>query len=208
MSPYEVYDLVFSLLSIGITSLLTVLIIIQTKKLTKKQQELDKALNESQREIQQRQLKLDLYNYRREIYRNIIKIYRFCELSNLFFTYCDYKKRKPDEIKKYYDRTEQLCYQNPTELSLILLESKYLLPEELSNIIFKIKVDFDELRGDMAAPQALCEIMTDEEKEKLLPLQIKEKMIDAQMRIKSILNTKEFIIDRMSSELDISKLEK
>lgn len=218
MSPYELHDLVFSLLSIGITTLLTVLII-QTNRLNKKQQKLDKtlnesqrelqlALNQSQRELQQRQLKLDLYNYRREVYRNILKVYTFCSNTQFFFEYEDYKKLTPKTIEKYHRINEQISYDNPSELSQILIEAKYLFPEDVSNIVLQIQKDFDTLLGDMNAPKKLYNIITQEErKTKLSPL-IEEKMTDAQNRVKSILDTKEFIIERISSELDISKLEK
>lgn len=208
LSPYEIWDIVLSIISVIVSSVLTALIIIQTKKLTKKQQELDKALNESQRELQQRQLKLDLYNYRREVYRNILKVYTFCINTQFFFEYENYKKLTPKTIEEYHRINEQMSYDNPAELSQILIEAKYLFPEDISDIILQIQKDFDTLLGDMNAPQKLYNIMKEEQRQtKLAPL-IEEKMTDAQNRVKSILDTKDFIIEKISSELDISKLEK
>lgn len=208
MNLYEILDIILSAVNFFVSAVLTIFIILQTKKLNDKQQELDKALNESQREIQQRQLKLDLYNYRREIYRNILKVYTFCGNTQFFFEYEDYKKLTPKTIEEYHRINEQMSYDNPSELSQILIEAKYLYPEDISDIVLQIQKDFDTLLGDMNAPKKLYNIMTEEErKTKLSPL-IEKKMTDAQNRVKSILDTKEFIIERISSELDISKLEK
>lgn len=84
MTTYEISDIIFSAIGVISTFVLTIIIIAQTSKLNKKQQKLEKSINDSQLALQKRQLKLDMYAYRREMYINLISFFDFCDIIKQF----------------------------------------------------------------------------------------------------------------------------
>jgi len=64
-------------LGVIITSILTFIIIWQTGKINQKQIDLDRKLSEQQISLQKRQIRVDIFPYRREIYHNIFKVMEF-----------------------------------------------------------------------------------------------------------------------------------
>lgn len=211
MSTYEVHDLVFSLFSIGITSLLTVLIIIQTKKLTKKQQELDKVLNESQRELQQRQLKLDLYNYRRDVYVNLAKIYEFTKIANVFLfeDEKDIYSDVPAKAKSILEITGYIVRIDNSDVSSVLAESNCLFSEKISSEINFINHDFAMIWITLNQLSNKNEENKKQQKQNSTEgIVIKAMVNDLQFKIDQILKHKDTVMDNIKSELDVSNLEK
>lgn len=211
MSPYEVHNLVFSLFSIGITSLLTVLIIIQTKKLTKKQQELDKVLNESQRELQQRQLKLDLYNYRRDVYVNLAKIYEFTKIAKVFLFdgEKDIYSNVPAKAESILRVTGYIVRIDNSDVSSVLAESNCLFSEKISKQINFINHDFAMIWITLnQLSNRKDENKEQEEQNSTEDLIIRSMVNDLQFKIEQILNHKDTVMDDIKAELDVANLEK
>lgn len=211
MSPYEVHDLVFSLLSIGITSLLTVLIIIQTKKLTKKQQELDKVLNESQRELQQRQLKLDLYNYRRDVYVNLAKIYKFTKIAKVFLFdgEKDIYSNVPSKAESILRITGYIVRIDNSDVSSALAESNCLFSKVVSDKINYTNHNFAMIWITLNQLSNKKEDNKEQQKQnKTEDIEIKEMVDDLKFQIGRIEKDKIFVMDSIKAELDVANLEK
>lgn len=206
-SPYEIWDIVLSIISVIVSSVLTALIIRQTKKLNDKQQELDKMLNESQKELQQRQLKLDLYNYRRGIYINLAKIYDFTEFAKVMIV--DDKSIKYEIAKNLANTTIKISKKfveiNSSEISSVLVEANCLFNTDISEKILCTNYNYKMLWIDLNELITLDKKMHSDKKYNML---LEEFVDDAKFRINEILATKDIIMDSIKTELDVSNLEK
>lgn len=137
MNLYEKLDIILSAVNFFVSAVLTIFIILQTKKLNDKQQELDKALNESQNELQQRQLKLDLYNYRRDVYVNLAKIYEFTKIAKVFLFdgEKDIYSNVPSKAESILRITGYIVRIDNSDVSSALAESNCLFSKEVSDKI-------------------------------------------------------------------------
>lgn len=89
---------IISLIDVIITTVLTGVIIWQTYSLHKKQQELEERINNSQLEMQQKQLRLEIYNYRRTVYSHLIRVFDFCSRFQRLYDMFD---EKDDMVQKF-----------------------------------------------------------------------------------------------------------
>lgn len=89
---------IISLIDVIITTVLTGVIIWQTYRLHKKQQELEERINNSQLEMQQKQLRLEIYNYRRTVYSHLIRVFDFCSRFQRLYDMFD---EKDDMVQKF-----------------------------------------------------------------------------------------------------------
>ena len=69
-------NLTISLLSFVVTSILTIVIIVQTSKLAKKQKEQEIIINKQQQDWQKRQMRIDTFDYKNNIYRALYKVFQ------------------------------------------------------------------------------------------------------------------------------------
>jgi hypothetical protein len=74
----KLISIFIALSSLVITSFLTFLIIKQTKKLNRQQMQIEESINLKQIEIQKRQLRIDSYPYKREIYCYVFAVLELC----------------------------------------------------------------------------------------------------------------------------------
>jgi|GEM_PF-2165024 len=138
-----------------ITTILTVKIIRQTKNLNDKQDEfeeknakeraaLDKQLNEQQLEMQRKQLRVDTFPYKREIYKNTFRIMEFCHNIK---QYLDLPVEQFDAEKWYtlYKGTCEKFVPNEYEALWSMRESEYLLPPEIFFCVKDIRQSFDKI---------------------------------------------------------------
>lgn len=207
MNLYEKLDIILSAVNFFVSAVLTIFIILQTKKLNDKQQELDKALNESQNELQQRQLKLDLYNYRREVYVNLAKIYEFTKIAKVFLfdDEKDIYSNVPTKAKMILEITGYIVRIDNSDISSVLAESNCLFSKEISKHIDSINHDFEIMwiyLNQLANPKER------QEQNDTIDTITKEMVDNLQFKIDQILKHKDFVMDSIKEELDVANLEK
>ncbi len=83
---WDIVNGITSIMGVIITSLLTFIIISQTHKLNLKQTQMEEKINSQQIQLIKRQIKVDSFPYKRDIYLNIFRIFEFThffmEMSN------------------------------------------------------------------------------------------------------------------------------
>lgn len=211
MNLYEKLDIILSAVNFFVSAVLTIFIILQTNRLNKKQQKLDKALNESQRELQQRQLKLDLYNYRRDVYVNLANIYEFTKIANIFMfgVKKDIYSDASIEAKFILEIAGYIVKINNSDISSVLAESNFLFSDKVSNQInfiyhefLKIWITLNQLSNKNEKNKEQQELNND------IDIVTKETVDDLKYRIDKILKHKDVVMNDIKSELDVSNLEK
>lgn len=197
-------NLTISFLSFVVTSILTIVIIAQTSKLAKKQNEQEIKINEQQQDWQKRQMRIDTFDYKNNIYRALCKVFQLTgEIVDIFPKIRIYEKEM-DQLCQLFDILLSQLKIDVSETLWLFKQAEYILPENIYASVRDIAKDFDELTGDIGKfkfyPTILTPEEVDAEKNKLLD--------DIQYRAEQINRHVLFITTIMPHELDISALEK
>lgn len=197
-------NLAISFLSFVVTSILTIVIIAQTSKLAKKQNEQEIKINEQQQDWQKRQMRIDTFDYKNNIYRALCKVFQLTgEIADIFPKIRLYEKEM-DQLCQLFDILLSQLKIDVSETLWLFKQAEYILPENIYASVRDIAKDFDELTGDIGKFKFYPTILTPEEvvteKNKLLD--------DIQYRAEQINRHVLFITTIMPHELDISALEK
>ena len=211
LETIALWEMIFTGVSALFTLVLTTIIIIQTSKLHKNQQnlerhieknqgELQKKLNQSQIEMQQRQIKLDVYKYRREVYLSLIKVFRFCDsIENAINTVKSIKQSPSNFLQMLIINKKQYVEGNSDFLD-ILLESKHLFDD----IIYeKIKATTEYFNLILSCTAILEYNTKDEDFD--FAMQTMKSCIEC---IEKICEEKNILLQLLEHELNVSNLEK
>lgn len=186
------------------TLILTGIIIYQTSKNSRKQLELTKNINQQQKSIQKRQLKVDIYPYKREIYVHLTKVYEFTHTLNNLFERIDLKIKSGKDIFGIYQNLQKQFVPDVFETLWRLRESKYIMPSSLCNNIDLIRTNFDEILTLLYSFNLYADILTPEEFDEIKISSLEK--IEASCKI--ILSNRNLIESMIIEELNISNLEK
>ena len=197
-------NLAILFLSFVVTSILTIVIIAQTSKLAKKQNEQEIKINEQQQDWQKRQMRIDTFDYKNNIYRALCKVFQLTgEIADIFPKIRLYEKEM-DQLCQLFDILLSQLKIDVSETLWLFKQAEYILPENIYASVRDIAKDFDELTGDIGKfkfyPTILTPEEVDAEKRKLLD--------DILYRAEQINRHVLFITTIMPQELDISALEK
>lgn len=200
----NIINLITNFLGMVFTISLTGIIISQTSKNSRKQLELTKNINQQQSSIQKRQIKVDIYPYKREIYVHLTKVYEFTNTLNDLLERIDLKIKSGKDIFGIYQNLQKQFVPDVFETLWRLRESKYILPSSICNTIDVIRTNFDEIQTLLYSFNLYSEILTTEEFEKIKISNLEK--IEASC--KSILRKRNQIESQLIEELNISNLEK
>jgi len=200
----NIITMIINILGIVFTIILTGIIIFQTSKNSRKQLELTKNINQQQNSIQKRQIKLDIYPYKREIYVHITKVYEFTHTLNQLFERIDLKNKSGKDIFGIYQGLQKQFILDVFETLWSLRESKYILPSSISNTIDDIRTNFDEIQSLLYSFNFYDNILTQEEFNEIKISNLEK--IEASCKI--ILSNRNMIESQLIDELNISNLEK
>ena len=186
---------IISLIDVIITTVLTGVIIWQTYSLHKKQQELEERINNSQLEMQKRQLKVEVFDKRRKIRTVLYGISDFCD---------NYMKllepSKHEEISvSYYSMTfkilENKQIQNEINLDELVSDSKNLFDNELYELIASIISNY---KTAINMSTLVCSgFLKDNDKNKI--------WIDSALeKVQYISDNIEFALESIDKKMDVS----
>lgn len=205
------WEMVFTGASALFTLVLTIIIIRQTSKLHKNQQELEERLdksqselqeklNQSQIEMQQRQIKLDVYEYRREVYLGLTKIFNLCSSIKSLMDELKIDTFEPDEFLLILEKEMSEHIADNSDIVYSLKESKHLFNVE---IFERIKIVDENFKAILSCITILNFYKGNEDDK------ISETITKSGIRyVKTICNEKEELIELLDKELDVSNLEK
>lgn len=130
-------------LGVIVTTILTYKIIKQTKsifenqvkweaKINRRQMDLQNELNEQQIEIQKRQIRVDLFHYKRELYVNLLKVIELSShLTEGIVTFDNLYNKSCEELSVIYKSCKKQFIGDVEKVILSISESSYLMPEDI-----------------------------------------------------------------------------
>lgn len=193
-------DLSISMLSFVVTSVLTIVIIMQTSKLAKKQSKQDLLINKQQEDLQKRQMRIDTFDYKNTIYHALYKVFQMTAEIEDIFSHVNLGQKDMAQLYMMFEIIREQLKIDVSETMWLFKQAEYILPENIYLSVSAISRDFNELTGDIGKlklfPAILNEDELSEEKENLLD----DILFRAQQINKHVL----FIESIMPIELDIT----
>jgi hypothetical protein len=201
---WEIISGVVSIIEVIISSLLTFIIIKQTYKLNKMQNAMEEKLNYQQSLLQKRQIKIDTFPYKRELYLNLFKVLEFSNFLTETLFKLDISNKSAADIYQIYKVAEENYLGDSIEIVGSLRESEYILPLNISSTVVVINKTFDNICARFMVLGTLSKALTNEELQKTKTLNIdsiKEGCLLINSRVP-------FLQSIMAKELDISTLDR
>lgn len=197
-------NLAISLLSFIVTSVLTVVIIGQTSKLAKQQSEQEKHINKQQEDLQKRQMRIDTFDYKNNIYHALYRVFQMTGEIEDIFSKIGLRDKTMEQLYQMFEIIREQLKIDVSEMLWLFKQAKYILPSNIYPSVRDIADNFNELTGDIGKlkffPTILAPDEIEEEKQQLLR--------DIEDRAKCINQYVIYIESVMPRELDISSLEK
>lgn len=194
--------------SLVITSLLTFLIIKQTKKLNRQQLEIEESINLKQIEMQKRQICVDSYPYKREIYCHVFSVLELCHQMLGLLKSVNLYSKNSTEILEFFNILQEQYVPESKKALWSMREAEYVLPENISLAVIDIRKNYDSMCAHFTAPASISKVSTTQEMETQIE-EIKRHNIDEAIECcNKIVKHTSFIESVMPSELNISKLSK
>lgn len=204
-----------SLVDVIITAFLTAVIICQTKRLNEQQQQAEKEsaeqqrafearLNQQQIELQKRQIQVDTFPYKREIYAHVFSVLALCNMLKELTKSIDLKSKSAVQLKEMFDQILEQHVPDVKQTLWSMRESEYILPKNISASVIDIKTHFDSLCAHLHIPSTLSGVLTEQELKEITNQNVDEAMKDCD----AILDHAWFIESVLPKELDIAYLSK
>ena len=138
-------SLFIAFLSLLVNTILTGFIIWQTKRLNQNQQELEKSINNQQIELQKRQIQIDSYPYKREIYTYVFQVLQLCDqLKNITET-LDLNDLTSEQIFDLFTLLQEQNAPDSKNALWSMRESEYVLSKNIAHIVLDIRKNYDTM---------------------------------------------------------------
>ena len=198
-------SIIISGLELIITAILTFIIIHQTNKNNDSIQKLEKQISEREAHLQQQQLKLELFPYKREIYRHLISIFSVCELYDFLDKKIKLKEKDAQQLADIFDTICKQADVNKQHIRKDLLESEYIFPERISIVIGEVAERFEELCASFFHLGTVEKMLTEQEKTTIMPEMVEKTIIASKDNCTEILKCKRYLVNQIPADMDISK---
>lgn len=195
-------------LSLVITSILTFLIIKQTKKLNRQQLEIEESINLKQIEMQKRQICVDSYPYKREIYCHVFAVLELCHQMQDLLKSVNLYSKNSTEILEFFNILQEQYVPESKKALWSMREAEYVLPENISQAVIDIRKNYDSMCSHFTAPASISKVLTPHEMETQIEEIKRHNIYEAIECCNKIIKHTSFIESVMPSELNISNLSK
>ena len=206
-------------LGVGITSVLTYIIIHQSGRINKEQVNLEKKLseqqialqekiNEQQKTIQKRQIKVELFPYKRELYLNLYKVLEFSNALAENILTLDLNEKKSEAIFAIYEIARSQYLGDIQIIIRSLLEADYILPHNISPTVNSIRVSFDDIVARFLTIKTLSQYFDKEISQEKMKEILEHNLAGVKKSAELINSRTPFILSTMPEELDISILDR
>lgn len=192
---YELAAFIISIVSLVISSVLTIFIIFQTRRIANEQREMTKAMEAQQRNSEAIQIKLAQRTDKRALYGVIVQVYRYCEWIDTIKVMI--KTKSFTQIKGIFELTNKEIIPSSDSIREALIVGEWYVPKHMRSCIKKLFDNFS-LMIDKAAWFSMMEVLTEDEKE------AKGEALDTIIECaQTILGTKMYINDMFEKELSL-----
>ncbi len=189
-----------------ITAILTAIIIFQTQKLNKKQLGFEEKNNQREAELQKRQIQVETFPYKREIYKNTFAVFECCDFLKQISEKLDWTTKTGQELSEMFSTVCEKYVPDLKATLWSLREAEYILPDNLANPILNIRELFDEMGSFFNILATMEAILTDNEMQTEFS-EIKKRNISAALNnCDRILSYISFIEAELPNELRIAEL--
>ena len=195
-----------AIVDVVITAILTAIIIFQTHKLNKKQLDFERRVSQRDEDLQKRQIQIDTFPYKREIYESVFSIFECCNYLKILSEKVDLNSRTGKELTEIFSL---ICKQYVPDTKAVLWslrEAEYILPESLSNPILEIRKCFDRICSNYNCLGTIESILTSLELQQTFPETKKGNLDAALLDCEMILSNVRFIESALPKELKIAGL--
>lgn len=194
---------IFGSINVILTFILTLIIIRQTNKLNAQQADLEKKLNDKNESLTKRQLKMEAFPYKRELYLNLFKVLEFTRFIDENLLSLDLSKKSLKDLNAIYEITVETYLGDVNRIFSSLREAEYILPSNISPTVQFINIRYNDLCGKFIVCKTLHNMIPKEKEE-----EVKLEMIKGIKEDCTFINSKVgFIQSIMHHELDISTID-
>ena len=190
------------------TTILTGIIIFQTSALSKRQHMFEEATAKKESELQQRQLQVETYPFKREIYANTFAIFECCRLLKNLSQKIDLTNKTGEQLSVIVSSICKVYIPDLKATLWNLRESEYVLPDNISKSLLDIRTRFDLLYSNLHGLGALESLMTEIELQTVFIETKKGNIATALNECDKILSYRDFIESILPKELNIANINK
>lgn len=201
-------SLIIQSLNVFISFGLSLLIIFQTRKLNEKQITFELEQNNKQLEYQKRQIHLDTYPYKREIYTHVFNVLELCNQFEEMISKIDLFTLPPAKIKDFLVILQNHYVPDTGKALWSMREAEYVLPSNISSIVVDIRKNYDTMCSNLMWVDNFSKILEENKLEQLIKDEIKKSIENAIECCKKINKHARYIENIMPVELNISDLSK
>lgn len=224
-STWEIINGVTGIVSVLATIILTFIIILQSRKLNKKQILLETNINNQQQkfqerinaeqlsiqsrihnqqlEVQKRQLRVDAFSYRRDIFLHACSILEFSNLINRVLIEKKLEIRNGDHLYGLIKTAEDSIVHDSRLAILSLRESEYIFSRDTADKLLDIRVLYDNTIASVSPLKFLDEHLTGDQMREQIDFVLNR----IETNTKGILKYTTFIFDVLPREFHISDIE-
>lgn len=200
---WNVVSGISSVLGVLITTILTYIIIRQTRILSEQQSKLESRINKEQNDLVRRQLKVEAFPYKRNLYLNLFKVIEFTHFLDESILNLDLTSKSGDDILGIYKMSIETYMTKEKDIIDSLREAEYILPDNISPTVAEITRMFDQICVSFSVIGNITNFVTNEEYS-----EIKKHNLDMiAINVKGINEKVGFIQSIMPKELDISRID-
>lgn len=159
----QYWTMIISGFSMIVELVLTIIIIFQTHKNAKNQQELEIKFNEQQQMMQEKQYRIDTLPFKREIYINLYKIFQRTQIIKDIVKISLLKEKTLKEIGEIYECIDDVDIIDSSKVMLSLKEAEYIFPKNIYSSIKCVEKAYDEMVSTFKICKTLSSIFQDPE---------------------------------------------
>lgn len=201
-------SLLLQSLNVFVSFGLSLLIIFQTRNLNEKQITFELEQNSKQLEYQKRQIHLETYPYKREIYTHVFNVLELCDQFEGMINKIDLFSLPPAKIKDFLVILQNHYVPDTGKALWSMREAEYVLPSNISSVVVDIRKNYDSMCFNLMWVDNYSKILEENKLEQLIKDDIKQSIEIAIECCKSINKHARYIEDIMPIELNISDLTK
>jgi len=157
------------LLGVILTFILTTIIIVQTQRLNKAQLEFETKVHQNEEDLQKRQIQINTFPYKREIYANVYGIFECCLFLKELSEKIDLNTKSGKALS---DMFETICTGYIPDSKAVLWnlrEAEFIFPKDIADVIIDIRTCFDKRGASLKCLGSIETILTDIELQSFFP---------------------------------------
>lgn len=204
----SIISILISFSSLLISSYLTYLIIKQTKVVNQKQIQLQELISSKQLDMQKRQIQVDSYPYKREIYCYVFAVLELCNQLEELLKTVDLYSKDPIKLREFFQVLQDQYVSDTQKALWSMREAEYVLPRNISEVVLDIRKNYDSMVAHFITPASIFRVLTPNEIGKEFEEIKKFNIKKASECCHRIIEHTQYIESIMPRELNIAELSK